>query len=115
MRPGSLSGYVDSMTITPDRKRAPRIVPVIEHHLEAVHRHVSRGPLGPPDSYRLAELDHIGTQVYTMMCQEVQTLRKNGWTWQQIGDALDVSRQSAWERFHHVETSAVRATRGADG
>ncbi len=29
----------------------------------------------------------------------VSELRKRGMTWAQIGDALGVSRQSAWERF----------------
>ena len=31
--------------------------------------------------------------------QHVHTLRKRGVTWTQIGKALGVSRQAAWERF----------------
>lgn len=27
----------------------------------------------------------------------------HGSSWQQIADALGVSRQAAWERFHHID------------
>lgn len=30
----------------------------------------------------------------------VRQLRERRATWQEIGDALDVSRQAAWQRFH---------------
>jgi ATP-dependent protease Clp ATPase subunit len=32
--------------------------------------------------------------------RRVELLRKNGVSWEAIGKALGVSRQSAWERFH---------------
>lgn len=37
--------------------------------------------------------------VRTVLQAQIDALRKRGITWAQIGDALGVSRQAAWERF----------------
>jgi hypothetical protein len=40
----------------------------------------------------------VGTVEQTLQ-QHVESLRRRGVTWERIGAALGVSRQSAWERF----------------
>ena len=37
--------------------------------------------------------------VRAVLQQQVDTLRQRGVSWSEIGDALGVSRQAAWERF----------------
>ena len=37
--------------------------------------------------------------VRSVLQAQIDTLRKRGISWSQIGDALGVSRQAAWERF----------------
>jgi hypothetical protein len=37
--------------------------------------------------------------VRTVLQAQIDTLRRRGISWSQIGDALGVSRQAAWERF----------------
>jgi hypothetical protein len=37
--------------------------------------------------------------VRSVLQAQVDTLRKRGISWSEIGDALGVSRQAAWERF----------------
>jgi hypothetical protein len=50
-------------------------------------------------------LDHIprmavvAHQVETDLRSWVQELRRRGVTWEKIGKALGITRQSAWERF----------------
>lgn len=41
--------------------------------------------------------------VESMLRRWVQVARSNGHTWQEIADALGVTRQSAWERFRDVD------------
>jgi hypothetical protein len=36
---------------------------------------------------------------------QVLAARRLGWSWQQIGDALGVTRQSAHVKYGHIETS----------
>jgi hypothetical protein len=44
----------------------------------------------------------------------VRIARTKGHTWEEIGTALGVTRQSAWERFKTVEeTDAIKAALGA--
>ena len=37
--------------------------------------------------------------VRSVLQAQIDTLRKRGVSWSEIGDALGVSRQAAWERF----------------
>jgi ATP-dependent Clp protease ATP-binding subunit ClpX len=37
--------------------------------------------------------------VRSVRSAQIDALRKRGISWAQIGDALGVSRQAAWERF----------------
>jgi ClpX C4-type zinc finger len=54
-------------------------------------------------------LDHIprmavtARQVETDLRSWVQELRRRGVTWSRIGEALGITRQSAWERFSGEE------------
>jgi hypothetical protein len=50
----------------------------------------------------LANLPHVDSaraQVAEHLAQWVRRARSLGATWQQVGDALGTTRQSAWERF----------------
>lgn len=48
---------------------------------------------------RLPEVAAAGRQVETHLGTWVGAARERGISWARIGDALDMTRQSAWERF----------------
>jgi hypothetical protein len=55
------------------------------------------------DDELLAGLPRIAAtsaQVEAGLRERVLDLRERGVTWVRIGDALGMTRQSAWERFH---------------
>jgi ATP-dependent Clp protease ATP-binding subunit ClpX len=55
-----------------------------------------------PDAELLALLEPSAVAVDTtreVLQQHVDALRERGVSWAQIGDALGISRQAAWERF----------------
>jgi hypothetical protein len=43
----------------------------------------------------------------------VKYARKAGLSWAEIATALGVTRQAAWERWHEIDETLPRATRGA--
>ncbi len=54
------------------------------------------------DEGMLARLPRMGTvsaQVDRAMHEWVDELRRRGVTWERVGSALDITRQSAWTRF----------------
>ncbi|HEY1651998.1 MAG TPA: ClpX C4-type zinc finger protein [Acidimicrobiales bacterium] len=76
---------------------------------------ISATPEGPAEGARLMPWDHAGTvqaalahlpnvaraqaQVEESLLGWVRRARQLGATWAQVGDALGITRQSAWERF----------------
>lgn len=48
----------------------------------------------------LRDLDAAIRTARGELVNAVVARRRDGWSWQRIGDALGVSRQAAWERFH---------------
>jgi hypothetical protein len=42
----------------------------------------------------------------------VAATRELGWTWAKVGDALEITRQAAWERFHRQIDSGETLTSG---
>jgi hypothetical protein len=54
-------------------------------------------------------------QAETDLRSWVQELRRRGVTWTRIGEALGVTRQSAWERFSGESEPALRCERGDVG
>lgn len=59
----------------------------------------------------LADLPRIAaadTQVEQTLVERVRKSRTRGATWARIGDALGMTRQSAWERFSCEERAARR-------
>lgn len=48
---------------------------------------------------RLPEVAGAGRQVEAHLATWVGAARERGISWARIGDALDMTRQSAWERF----------------
>jgi uncharacterized membrane protein YccC len=48
---------------------------------------------------RLPRMARVADQVEDSMSSWVGELRRRGVTWQRIGDALGMTRQSAWMRF----------------
>jgi len=48
--------------------------------------------------------------IESMLRQWVRLARTKGHSWQQIADALGVSRQSAWERFRDIEHPEAQST-----
>ena len=91
------------MTTTQTKQAAHGWVPAINTTMSRRRKAASTGPLAPPATFALMELSHLGEIVYDLMCQEVVTLRRGGMSWQEIADALDITRQSAWQRFKHVD------------
>jgi hypothetical protein len=51
----------------------------------------------------LSRMARVADQVEGGMRDWVQELRRRGTTWARIGQALQISRQSAWERFSGEE------------
>nr|WP_306270562.1 ClpX C4-type zinc finger protein [Ornithinimicrobium sp. HY1793] len=49
---------------------------------------------------RLPEVATAGTQVETHLAAWVHAARDRGLSWARIGEALGMTRQSAWERFN---------------
>ncbi|MGD8151448.1 ClpX C4-type zinc finger protein [Ornithinimicrobium sp. Y1694] len=49
---------------------------------------------------RLPEVAAAGTQVETHLTAWVHAARDRGLSWARIGEALGMTRQSAWERFN---------------
>jgi hypothetical protein len=47
----------------------------------------------------LQELSRADAELETLRRQRVQVARRQGATWDQIGDSLGMSRQSAWEYY----------------
>ena len=52
---------------------------------------------------RLPRMTRVADQVEGSVRDWVQELRRRGTTWARIGQALGISRQSAWERFSGEE------------
>lgn len=48
---------------------------------------------------RLPDVADAGTQVERHLGMWVQAARERGLSWARIGEALGMTRQSAWERF----------------
>jgi ATP-dependent Clp protease ATP-binding subunit ClpX len=82
------------------------------------------GPEGSPPAPQLPQwesmtdeqvLDHlpriavVGAQVEASLRTWVLRLRERGVTWARIGSALDMTRQSAWERFATQDTPSGTA------
>jgi uncharacterized NAD(P)/FAD-binding protein YdhS len=47
----------------------------------------------------LRECCRAGTALEKVMSQTVRTAREAGHSWEEIGDALGVTKQTAWQRF----------------
>lgn len=52
---------------------------------------------------RLPEVAAAGTQVEEHLRAWVTAARERGISWAKIGDSLNMTRQSAWERFAKAE------------
>ncbi|MFJ8691936.1 ClpX C4-type zinc finger protein [Streptomyces roseolilacinus] len=52
---------------------------------------------------RLPRVASVADQVEADLRMWVMELRRRGVTWARIGEALDITRQSAWERFSGEE------------
>ena len=48
---------------------------------------------------RLPRIAHVAAQVDGALHRWIGEARRRGLPWERIGAALDISRQSAWERF----------------
>ncbi len=65
------------------------------------------------DTELLAKLPMIAataTQVSTFLAEWVQLARERGLSWTEIGQALGVSRQAAWERFSKTKPPEANAS-----
>jgi hypothetical protein len=70
-------------------------------------------PADPLDALR--ELSRADLELEALRRQRVQAARRRGATWEQIGESLGISRQSAWE-YYTRETRQVleETTTGSD-
>jgi hypothetical protein len=80
----------------------------LDRHASAMAEHRRTGRSDPPpweamsDADLLARLPLIartGAQVDRFLVDWVRVLRGRGLSWAQVGGALGISRQAAWERF----------------
>jgi ClpX C4-type zinc finger len=56
---------------------------------------------------KLPRIASVGAQVEGGLQRWVREARRRGSSWADIGEALGMSRQSAWERFSHDENEAA--------
>lgn len=70
------------------------MIGAVRRMLRAAGEHV-----GAADEFELGELAAIRDEVDEVIRKAVAKQRSQGKTWQQIGDALGVKRQSAYERY----------------
>jgi hypothetical protein len=56
---------------------------------------------------KLPRIASVAAQVEGGLQRWVSEARRRGSSWADIGDALGMSRQSAWERFSHHENEAA--------
>ncbi|MEU4398240.1 hypothetical protein [Micromonospora orduensis] len=73
-----------------------------EHRVaaSAMEQKPSRAPAGDSQFVDwIAAAAEISAAAERLLELEVELARRHGTTWEQVGDALGVSRQSAWERF----------------
>jgi hypothetical protein len=61
--------------------------------------------VGDADDFELAELVTLRDDVETAITRAVAGLRAQGHSWQYIGDALGIRRQSAQERYAEKQTA----------
>ena len=79
---------------------------IIAEHLGTAHspRLPEWADLTDPEMLaRLSRMAATARQVETALGEWVRELRRRGTTWAKIGEALGISRQSAWERFSGEE------------
>jgi hypothetical protein len=74
------------------------------HHLPASPSQASRTSRAP----RIPNRQSSARQEAERIERYVQQARAAGASWQRIGVALEITRQSAWERFRHVSASPSR-------
>lgn len=61
--------------------------------------------VGDADDFELAELITLRDDVEAAIARAVAGLRAQGHSWQYIGDALGIRRQSAQERYAEKQTA----------
>jgi len=62
----------------------------------------------------LSRISSLKSEVDSLEHQSVARAREAGVSWQEIADALGVSRQAAWERFTRSAREAMAATAQAN-
>lgn len=85
---------------------------ILAQELETSDAHAAQIPSwhSLTDADLLAKLPRIASvaaQVEGGLQRWVREARRRGSSWADIGEALGMSRQSAWERFSHDENEAV--------
>ena len=74
-----------------------------ERNMRAMLRHAA-----DQDPEGLAQLVTLLDQTMAQLPEAVQLMReRHGYSWTEIGNALGVTRQSAWERFGKAVADAV--------
>lgn len=58
----------------------------------------------------LRELSRADVEIEELRRQRVEVARRQGATWEQIGEGLGVSRQSAWEYYTRDTRQALEGT-----
>lgn len=75
-------------------------LPPLDDYLRSALRARYRQRVGPLGLLRLLEPIRIGLRAYER--QLVAQARSDGASWQEVGDALGVPRQTAHRRWNHV-------------
>jgi len=69
-------------------------------------------PADPIEALR--ELSRVDSELESMRRDRVEAARRAGVSWEQIGEALGMSRQSAWEYYNRDARQALEQTVAAN-
>jgi hypothetical protein len=89
-------------------EEAPRSGTVSESRLPSWHSMSEEEVLG-----RLPRIAAVASQVEGGLQRWVGEARRRGASWARIGEALEISRQSAWERFSRGESDEAQMRSGS--
>ena len=67
---------------------------------------IDTGALPADPIEALRELSRVDSELDGLRRDRVEAARRAGFSWEQTGEALGMSRQSAWEYYRHDAVSA---------
>ena len=75
---------------------------------------IDAGALPADPIEALRELSRVDSEIESLRRDRVESARRAGVSWEQIGEALGMSRQSAWEYYNRDARQALKQTVSAN-